>query len=245
VTTPGIPILIRSPEPRKADGLLVLAEDAVLVRLVEAGNLLTAEGFRRFEEEVGAVPESSHAAVFALLRLAQLTKTGTRRDLDAYIRLQAGAEVRGEINLLERIVGGFRGEANKVLQELLLASFRNKGKKLLEREESEIRRRMGRAEGLSVAIELSREINRWLRGARVVLWWPRKDKRLTLGLYCEKAETALASTVLATIDVPQGIAVCVRCGSYFMRIKRGQKYCKLRCGNADRKARERAKKGRK
>ena len=214
------------------------------MRLVEPGNLLTPGGLRRFESEVGAIPESSRAAVFALLKLAQLTKTRSGRDLRAYIRLQAGTEVGSEINLLERVVGGFRGEAKKVLQERLLIPFRSKGKKLLEREESEIRRRMGKGEGLSVAIELSREINRWLLGARVVLWWRRKDKQLTLGLYCEKTETAFASAVLTTIDVPQGLGICVRCRSHFLRTKRGQKYCKLRCGNADRKARERAKKRR-
>jgi hypothetical protein len=88
--------------------------------------------------------------------------------------------------------------------------------------------------------ELARKLNARLKKARFVLWWDERSKRLVPGLYCETMETALAALLFSRFASPEAIAICARCGNTFIRKKRMQRFCSLRCGNADRKARQRA-----
>jgi hypothetical protein len=87
--------------------------------------------------------------------------------------------------------------------------------------------------------ELSRELNEKARRARFVLWWVETEKRFAPGLYCDDIATALATALFSRVVSPQAVAICERCGNQFIRTKRPQRFCSLRCGNADRKARQR------
>jgi hypothetical protein len=94
--------------------------------------------------------------------------------------------------------------------------------------------------------ELNWQLNEWLGKARVVLWLALGGKRkiterLSPGLYCENMAAALGALLFSRVASPQAVSICGRCGSPFIRTKRIQRFCSLRCGNADRKARERAK----
>lgn len=89
--------------------------------------------------------------------------------------------------------------------------------------------------------EMNWRMNEWLRKANVVLWLSLKAKGLLPGLYCGDMAAALAALLLSRVASPKAVVLCGRCGTPFVRGKRVQRFCSLRCGNADRKARERAK----
>jgi hypothetical protein len=86
--------------------------------------------------------------------------------------------------------------------------------------------------------ELGRELNRGVKQARFVLWVERESV-FAPGLYCDNMTTALATALFSQVASPQSVAICERCGNHFTRTKRAQRFCSLRCGNADRKARQR------
>jgi len=90
------------------------------------------------------------------------------------------------------------------------------------------------------------EMTKLLRDVRFVLWWVDREGKFAPGLYCETLETALAALMVSRIQSSQALAVCQRkgCENTFIRMKRNQRFCSLRCGNAARKAKERSKKRR-
>lgn len=84
---------------------------------------------------------------------------------------------------------------------------------------------------------ISQELNRKVRAARFVLWRTQAEGKFVPGLYCDDIRVALAALIFTRIVSPQALAVCERCGNPFERTKRVQRFCSLRCGNADRQAR--------
>ena len=83
--------------------------------------------------------------------------------------------------------------------------------------------------------EFSRELNAHARLARFVIWWDERSKKFVPGLYCKDMATALAIGLFF-----RQAGVCLRCKNWFIPTsKKPQRFCSLRCGNADRKARER------
>jgi hypothetical protein len=88
--------------------------------------------------------------------------------------------------------------------------------------------------------ELSAQLNRKMKNVRFVLWWVDKEKKFAPGLFCQDLSTAMAVSLVSHIASPRAVAVCERCGNQFIRTKTIQLFCSLRCGNAERKARQRA-----
>lgn len=86
---------------------------------------------------------------------------------------------------------------------------------------------------------LSDELNIPLKRARFVFWTPKKSGGLIPGLYCDDAFVALVALLASHVNSPQSFSVCARCQKPFYSVKRDQKFCSTRCGNAERKARQR------
>jgi hypothetical protein len=244
VTNTSIPILIPAREPKSSNGLVLLPEGPVYVRVLQIEELTEENQLRTFEKQFGAIPDSSRTNLLALLRLAQTTKSGDFKHLRPYSRLQAAARIQRELNLLKSIADTLKGDARKITKTKLVKPFVANRRRYLEQEESLILKRFESGHPLSAIAELALEINRSLLKARLVLWWPKSKGVLTLGLYCPEAESGLAALVFASLPNPQGLGICQRCSRQFLRKKRGQRFCSLRCGNADRKARERERRGR-
>ena len=89
--------------------------------------------------------------------------------------------------------------------------------------------------------ELAAQLNQRMAKARFVMWWVDKEKKFAPGIYCPDLSTALAASLVSHIAAPKAVAICERCENRFIRTKSVQRFCSLRCGNADRKARQRAK----
>jgi hypothetical protein len=174
------------------------------------------------------VRQTQRAGLFALLRLTQLIQTRQSKHRAAYVSLEFGEEVRRWIAEDAKLRDAFGANNWPRLNKERLADARKSVVKSLARR---IRFPLS---------EVSRQLNGRLRKATFVVWWADRDKKLFPGIFCEEMETAFAAMLVSRVASPEGLAVCQRCGKRFVRKKRIQRYCTLRCGNAARKSRQRA-----
>jgi hypothetical protein len=88
--------------------------------------------------------------------------------------------------------------------------------------------------------ELSRIISEELEQVRLKLWW--NGHRLLPALFCPSVKTAIyVETLLSTVG-STAVTVCPRCGRMFVQERSNKAYCSIRCREAHRVARWRAKK---
>lgn len=200
-----------------------------------------------FEKRYGHLAKSQWAGLKAAMALIQAMEKQDPRHLQDYVKFQASAEVSAEEELVERLGNRFKSpEAHKPLTAML-ATVRGLRKKTWSEEWARLKERTAvRSERVAVS-ELLVQLNRWVRNARFVLYFDRSQKRPLPALYCPDAGTGLAAMIFNRVLTPRGLGVCRRpaCQKSFLRMRPGQQYCSLRCGNADRKARERARESQK
>lgn len=79
-----------------------------------------------------------------------------------------------------------------------------------------------------------------IRRARLVLWWHDRERRFLPALYCPDLTTALYVRALIGIVGGRTLLVCPRCGEPFVQPRSDQNYCSIRCREAHRVARFRA-----
>jgi len=233
VTT--LPILVDAFPHESRDGRIIdLDGHDVAVRILP---LSAVEGIfnrqrrqeidQEFNQAFKAVSEQTLNELKALVFLIQATRTRSHKLLMEYVKQKAPVEaVRAQenmSNLLARLGDrktkpASESEKFKYLQDAVRSLFRRTRHPLSE---------------------LSHQLNAQARRARFVLWWVEREGRFAPGLYCDNMASAVATALFSRIVSPQAVAICERCGNQFIRTKRAQRFCSLRCGNADRKARER------
>ncbi len=225
--TAALPVLVNAYARR--DGFILppagLQIEAQILPLTAAEGILDSKKKREYSQIYNKLTADELTELQALLLLISTVNQPTPEAKKQYMERMAPLEVKRAV---ERLVNGMRQWGGDV---------------------SPKQEEMERARALQVLQEriefpwheLNWQLNEWLKKARIVLWLRWKDKRLSPGLYCENMAAALAALLFSYIASPQGLAICERCYSAFTRTKRVQRFCSLRCGNADRKARERAK----
>lgn len=85
-----------------------------------------------------------------------------------------------------------------------------------------------------------REVNSGITEVRFVVWWNVRTRSFEPGLWCQDdLVTALHSLALAHVTKVGGTSICLRCGDWFGRVRRGQTYCSYKCRVASAMARMR------
>ncbi len=219
------------------------------------GNRLPEESLREFENEgarrafetkYGEVSKSQWAGIKAAAALIQAMERPTLHHLKSYSAWQG---VSGTFAEEEMIAGWLRvfksPNARKPIEDVLAMLRKDRSRRASE-ERSKLANRTGKAETMVALTEFLFQINRLIRKARFVIFIDRLQKRPLPGLYCPNTGTGLAAMLFDRIPTPGGLGICQRpaCQKSFFRIRAGQQYCSLRCGNADRKARERTRRAR-
>lgn len=262
-----IPILIEciDGDPKRADGFIFRQERGTsegsswlpvgIVRLEELEAVQTFEAPGPINTPLGTVSQRDRAILRVMSLLIQAVQTGDSQALNKYVDLKAAGEasaaarrIRGSLDLDSRGVP-VRGATNRpesafsawldpttlgVFQEMGLALERERQENLLQKQ---VQARVKKP-GHPIA-ELIRELNS-LVGAKLVLWWQVKERKLASGLLCRNFSSALFALLLSRAVLPEGTGICARCGKVFTRVRVGQKFCSKRCGFSVRKARQRA-----
>jgi hypothetical protein len=194
-----------------------------------------------FKKRYGQLANSQWAGLKAAMALIQAMEKPDPRHLQDYVKFQASAEVDTEEELVKRLSKVFRFPQAHEPFAAMLATVRGLRKKTWSEEWARLKQRTTGGSHVMVA-ELLLQLNRWVREARFVMYFDRSQERPLPALYCPDAGTGLAAMIFNRVPTPRGLGVCRRpaCQKSFLRMRPGQQYCSLRCGNADRKARERA-----
>jgi hypothetical protein len=227
-----IPVLIPAVPRDKRDGRLIQADDydiaVQIVRLTNPVALLAENSGVGDATEYPMVGIRHRAGLFALLRLTQAVQTRDLADLKAYVRLQSADEFKRwrDSDAELRVAFGTK-EWPRPKRKELEAAQEGIVKSLVRRIRFPI-------------LEVSHQLNTRLREAKFVIWWVERDKKFAPGIFCENMATAVAALLATSVASPEGLGACERCGAWFSRKKRIQRYCSLRCGNAARKVRQRA-----
>jgi len=227
-----IPILVEAFPRKKNDGILIVSDDydiPVRVLPLDAPEMLgDSAQVLKLEREYNAVPRRERAGLMALLRLTQAIQTRKYSHLAAYVDLQLGVEVQRWL-VHEKELRGALGYRD----------WKMPRKDVVKKEKIKIGKHLSRRVRHPLS-EVSKELNGRLKIVRFVIWWSECERKLLPGLFCDDMTTALAAVLFSRIASTQGLTVCVRCGKEFVRIRKNQTHCTLRCGNAARKARQRA-----
>ncbi len=200
-----------------------------------------------FEKRYGQLANSQWAGLKAAMALIQAMEKPDPRHLQDYVKFQASAEVDAEEELVKRLSKVFRiPEAHETFAAML-ATVRGLRERTWSEQWAKLKQRTAAGGSRVAAAELMLQLNRWVREARFVMYFDRSQERLLPALYCPDAGTGLAAMIFNRVPTPRGLGVCRRpaCQKSFLRMRPGQQYCSLRCGNADRKARERARESQK
>ena len=153
-------------------------------------------------------------------------------DLKAYLKLESAEELRQWFE-----------SQSKLRAALGPRNWPKPKRKDVEAAQLQIVRSLARRIRFPLS-EIARQLNARLRQVKFVIWWVERERKFAPGFFCENAAIAFAALLVASVASPEGLGVCERCGARFSRKKRIQRYCSLRCGNAARKSRQRAGKGR-
>jgi hypothetical protein len=241
-----LPILIPA-DPKEADGMTFLDGKPAYGRLLRESILevFEVEHARQvFEKRYGQVADSQWAGVKASIALIQAMEKQDPRHLQDYFTFQALAETQAEEELVKRLSGVFKfPEAHEPLTAML-QTVRGLKKKTWSEKKAKLKDRTATGGGFGVVSELLWQLNRLVRKARFVMFFDRSQEKPLPAIYCPDAGTGLAAMIFNRVPTPRGLGVCRRpaCQKSFPRMRPGQQYCSLRCGNADRKAQERARK---
>lgn len=197
-----------------------------------------------FQRRYGQLANSQLAGIKAGIALIQAMEKQDPRHLQDYVKFQASAEFHAEEELVNSLSNVFKfPEADEHLTAML-ATVRELKKKTWSEDWAKLKNRTAAGSGFGVVSELLVQLNRWVRKARFVMYFDRSQKKPLPAIYCPDAGTGLATMIFNRVPTPRGLGVCRRpaCQKSFLRMRPGQQYCSLRCGNADRKAHERARK---
>ena len=228
VTT--LPILFGAVPHEKRDGRIIRSDGSdIAVRVVPRN---AVEGIfnpkRReeineaFNEAFKTVSEDALIDLKALVFLLQAIESRSSETLKTYVKWKAPLEALRSEKHISKILG-------ELCDGKPARDSTNKDKYLLSAVRSLFRR---------VRYPLSefcRQLNAHARLAQFVIWWDESRKKFVPGLYCKNMATALAIGLFF-----RQAGVCVRCQNWFIPTsKKPQRFCSLRCGNADRKSRQR------
>jgi len=197
-----------------------------------------------FEKRYGQLADSQWAGIKAAIALIQAMQKQDPRHLQDYIKFQAFAEIGAEEELVKELLNVFKSpEAQKKLTPML-ETVRGLKKRTWSEESAKLTDRTAAGGGFAVVSELLWQLNRMVRKAQFVMYFDRSQRKPLPAIYCPDAGTGLAAMIFNRVPTPRGLGVCRRpaCQKSFLRVRPGQQYCSLRCGNADRKAQERARK---
>jgi hypothetical protein len=229
-----LPILVDAVPYEKRDGRVIdLGRNDIAVRILPLDAVAGLFDPNRKEEinrefnQAFKVSESVLNDLKALVFLIQAITNRSHKELMGYVKSKASAEA----SRAEQHVAKVLAELGDRKPGAVTGS--DKDKYLRDAVESLLKRKR------YPLSELSRQLNAHARRARFVLWWDESKGKFAPGLYCDNLATALATALFSRVVSPKSLAVCQRCGNPFIRAKRPQRFCSLRCGNADRKARQR------
>jgi hypothetical protein len=227
-----LPVLIDAVPENRRDGRVIVPDDydiAVRVLPLDAPEMLSSmAATERLDNEFKTVPQRQRAGLLALLRLVQAIQTRSHKHLAAYSNIQSEIEIQRWLAKQKEFVAAFGPRR-----------WRMPTNAQVETAKSEVAAQI-RGRARFPISEVSRHLNRYLRRARFVIWWSEREQQLLPGLYCKDMATAMAALMFSRVASTKGRAVCGRCGKEFVRTRRTQTFCTLRCGNAARKARQRA-----
>lgn len=243
----SLPILVRC-KAIDRDGHIVLkgrrSVPVSVVPLKELESLWNPDQRKKFESSYGHIPQLAEARLLTLNRLLQAIRTrdpGNLGHLSTYAKLAGAEERTTDVIRCARDLGVSEDWCRRMAEETEKRTgyppFGPLGPATEQYYESRVWERLCRP-----LPELSRKLNRRLQSVRLVIWWVMQSQIPAPGLFCPDIETALFALTFSRIASPQGWSVCLRCSASFMRTRRDQKYCSLRCGGATRKARERKRK---
>lgn len=198
-----------------------------------------------FEKRYGQLAKSQLAGIKAGIALIQAMGKQDPRHRQDYVKFQALAHVSAEEELVQRLSKVLKSPAAHKPLTTMLETVRGLKEKTWSEECEKLKNRTAAGGGLGVVSELLVQLNRWVRKARFVMYFDRSQKKPLPAIYCQDTATGLAAMIFNAVPTPRGVGVCRRpaCQKSFLRVRPGQQYCSLRCGNADRKARQRAAKG--
>jgi hypothetical protein len=233
VTT--LPILVDAVPYEKRDGRVIdLGRNDIAVRILPLDAVAglfdpkrKEEINREFNQAFKAVSKDVLDDLKALVFLIQAIQGRSREMLMNYVKRKAPVEAARA----EQHVANVLAELGE--RKPRPANGSESGRYLRDAVDSLLKRRR------YPLSELSRQLNTQARRARFVLWWNESKRKFAPGLYCDNMATALATALFSRVVSPMSLAICQRCGNPFIRSKRVQRFCSLRCGNADRKARQR------
>ncbi|HXX17225.1 MAG TPA: CGNR zinc finger domain-containing protein [Candidatus Eremiobacteraceae bacterium] len=175
-----------------------------------------------FNQAFNAISKDALTELKALVLLFQAIGNKSHDDLKSYIKRKAPIEAARNEQLIAGLLaklGEKKPSTDSAAKENYLA---NAVRSLWRRTRHPLS-------------ELGRQLNAHARLARFVIWWDESAKKFSPGLYCTDFVTALAIALFF-----RDAAICERCGTWFIPTsKKPQRFCSLRCGNADRKARQR------
>jgi hypothetical protein len=200
-----------------------------------------------FERRYGPLADSQWAGIKAAIALIQAMEKQDPRHLQDYVKFQASAEFYAEEELVKSLSRVFKFPEAQEPLTAMLETVRGLKKKTWSEEWSKLKDRTAVGGRFAVVSELLRQLNRLVCKARFVMYFDRSQKKPLPAIYCPDAGTGLAAMIFNRVPTPRGLGVCRRpaCHKSFPRMRPGQQYCSLRCGNADRKAHERARKSQK
>jgi hypothetical protein len=195
----------------------------------------------KFEREYGSISRKDERLLKGLFHLVQAIKNNHIRKLGDYAQWRAGEKAGDELEKWFELLGWENADweryKNATHRGTLIGPPKDAGLPAL-----------GATILAEVKADPAREfaihVNSRIAKVRPVVWWDRREQQIAPGLYCRDTTTALFCQLVATLDTPQGWAVCARptCGKPFIRSRRTQQYCSLRCGAAGRMAHMRQRK---
>lgn len=225
-----LPILVDAFPYEKRDGRVIkLDGEDIAIRIIPRN---AVEGLfdckrkeeinRDFNQAFNTVSEDALTDLKALVFLFQAIESRSHETLKTYVKWKAPVEAARA----EKHVSKLLAELGESKQGAV--SDTEKDRYLLDAVRNLLRRTR------YPLSELGRQLNTHARLARFVVWWDESKRKFAPGLYCKDMTTALAIALFF-----REAAICERCKNWFIPTKAVQRFCSLRCGNADRKARER------
>jgi hypothetical protein len=237
----SIPVLVIAPAERR-DGQTVLrmpmlrrgrGRTALRIRDVQVLSVRHLDGFIRqtksaeFQKHFGSVTKKERKDLLYFLSLANAVRE-SRVDLRQALQLLNGAVLRHSGNI------ALKHQVHESLDVLQIKGQLDHD--LYEHSYSEARQKP--------AYVLCRLLNEGLRDAQFVVWWMEKERRLSVGIFCGDAVSALYALAIRQIGRPGVPCICLRCGTPFFTHRSIQTYCSHACQTAAAMARSRAKKKR-
>jgi len=162
-----------------------------------------------------------------------------------YVLSLMSAVHRADVEALRRAVKQYTretGEPDSVHVDGIgrLPFFSEEFDRIWEDMPSRFEKRQGRKVRVMLPLwTLHREVNSGIAGVQFVVWWNVHTRSFQPGLWCEDLLMALHALALAHITKVGGTSICLRCGDWFRRLRRGQTYCSYKCRVASAMARMR------